>query len=85
MPSSPTGSKLSPKAKKQSKATKPRPIARPHKRLPDEKLVTRIVELTKKLQVLDAKTTLLRDRLEVYQKEKQTRADVDTNNTSVPA
>ena len=79
MPSFPTKDKLSPKAKTQKKATKPRPTARPHKRLPDDKLNARIVDLTKKLQVLAAKTTLLQDRLDVCQKEKDTRAEASTD------
>ena len=78
MPSSPTGVKLSPKPKIQKKkATQPRPTARPHKRLPDDKLNARIVDLSKKLLVLAAKTTLLQDRLDVCQKEKDTRTEAN--------
>ena len=77
MPSTPTGvcktKNVSPKPKIQKKAARPRPAARPHKRLADDKLDARILDLNKKLQVLGAKTTLLQDRLEVYEKEKQTR------------
>jgi len=77
MPSSPTGvcktKNLSPKPKIQKKTAQPRPTARPHRRLPDDKLNARIVDLTKKLKVLAAKTTLLQDRLDVCQKEKDTR------------
>jgi len=46
-----------------------RPVGRPHRRLPAAKLETRIQDLRKKIHVQTARTTLLKDRLEVYERE----------------
>ena len=47
---------------------------RPHKRLPQDKLDQRISELVNKISVTAAKTTLLQDRLSIYEREAKTRA-----------
>ena len=47
---------------------------RPHKRLPTDKLNQRIAELVNKINVNTAKTTLLQDRLSIYERESTTRA-----------
>ena len=57
------------------KKTNPRPAGRPHRRLAQDKLDTRITELTKKIDVQKAKTTLLEDRLTIYERE----ADIRKN------
>lgn len=67
--------KLSPKPVIKKKASQPRAAGRPHKRLDTDKLDTRIADLAKKLVVLAAKTTLLQDRLDVYNKEKGLREE----------
>ena len=56
------------KIKKKANA---RPVGRPHRlgRLPAAKLQTRIQDLRKKIHVQTARTTLLKDRLEVYERE----------------
>ena len=46
---------------------------RPHKRLCTDKLNDRIIDLTKKVQLISAKKTLLEDRLDVYEKEQRLR------------
>ena len=51
------------------KKTNARPVGRPHRRLPAAKLQTRIQDLRKKIHVQTARTTLLKDRLEVYERE----------------
>jgi hypothetical protein len=46
---------------------------RPHKRLPADVLQTRTTVLMKKLQVLNAKKTLIAERLEAYDAESKLR------------
>ena len=55
------------------KKTNTRPVGRPHRRLPGPKLQTRIEDLRKKIHVQTARTTLLKDRLEVYERESSIR------------
>lgn len=64
------------KAKKKTAprgAGKSRQPGRPHKRLLNEVLQARAAVLSKKLQVLQAKKTLLAERLEAYTNERQLR------------
>jgi hypothetical protein len=64
------------KAKKKAgprSAGKSRQPGRPHKRLQNDVLQTRSAVLSKKLQVLHAKKTLLAERLEAYTHEAQLR------------
>lgn len=60
------------KSAPRSKATSRQP-GRPYKRLAKDVLQTRSSALTKKLQVLQAKRTLLADRLEAYENETKLR------------
>ena len=55
------------------KRTSGRAPGRPHKKLEKDVLRHRIQELSKKLQLKTAQTTLLEDRLQVYKKEEQLR------------
>ena len=69
----PGTSTTAPVAKTIKKKANPRPAGRPHRRLAQDKLDARIAELTKKIDVQKAKTTLLEDRLTVYEREAETR------------
>jgi len=61
-------------SKNSRKTSVKRTPGRPHKRLPQEKLNQRISELVNKISVTTAKTTLLQDRLSIYEREATTRA-----------
>jgi len=62
-----------PPAKKARRESKPRPPARPFKRLPEEVLLHRITDMEKKAAVLRSKLVLLEDRHSEHQKERATR------------
>lgn len=81
MPQSPNNSKGEEqlvqglKKKRRDTPNKPRPPARPYKRLDENVLDLRINELSKKLNVIRSKTVLLEDRKEAHDKEKMIRLD----------
>lgn len=58
-----------PKKKRREAPSKPRPPARPYKRLEASVLEGRLKELNKKLSVLRSKVVLLEDRLEGHDNE----------------
>jgi len=62
-----------PPAKKARRESKPRPPARPFKRLPEDVLLHRITDMEKKASVLRSKLVLLEDRHSEHQKERATR------------
>lgn len=72
----PVQKKKTPRAALRVKASGRQP-GRPHKRLPIDILQARSAALTKKLAVLQAKKTLLADRLEAYAHESSLR-EADT-------
>lgn len=77
-PNEPVGAGSGDKTKQKKKTAprgsgKSRQPGRPHKRLQNDVLQARAVVLSKKLQVLQAKKTLLAERLEAYTLETQLR------------
>jgi len=71
--SAPLDDVLVPPAKKARRESKPRPPARPFKRLPEDVLLGRIADMEKKSAVLRSKLVLLEDRHSEHQKERTTR------------
>jgi len=61
-------------AKKPRSESKPRPPARPFKRLDDVVLVQRLVEMEQRINVLRSKLVLMEDRCAEHEKEKKLRA-----------
>lgn len=61
------------------KALKPRAEGRPYKKLDAVVMTTRISDIQKKLKVHEAKSVLLRDRLNAYEREQQLRQEAATN------
>lgn len=57
------------KAPRSALATKPKGPARPHRKLPAEKLESRVNEMVKKKLILESKLVLLKDRLTTLQAE----------------
>ena len=66
-----------PKNKKERSAARSRPAARPHRKLDNVTLQTRIKDLEKKLSVLRSRTVILDDRLDAYKREDTTRKESD--------
>lgn len=61
------------KALAPKKAAKPKPPARPYKKTETGVLRTRIATMRKKLQILDSRAVILRDRLEQHEAEDKIR------------
>ena len=59
--------------KKARSESKPRPPARPFKRLDDVVLVQRLVEMEQRINVLRSKLVLMEDRCAEHEKEKKLR------------
>lgn len=59
--------------KKKSGTGRPRPPPRPYKRVADEVLTSRITDMEKKLDALQSKAVLLRQRLDMHVIERQLR------------
>lgn len=59
--------------------TKPRAEGRPYKKLDATVMQTRMADIQKKLNVHEAKSVLLRDRLTAYEREKELRQEADKN------
>jgi len=66
---------VAPKKKKASSG-KPRPTARPYRRVDDVVLHSRIADMTKRSKTLRAKIVILEDRLGGHQQELALRAEV---------
>lgn len=66
------GTRGAPKTKKE-RVSRPRPPARPHRKLDGDTLGTRIKDLEKKLSVLRSRIILLDDRLDAYKREYEIR------------
>jgi hypothetical protein len=54
---------------------RPRAPARPHRKLTDDILMSRIADLEKKLSVLRSRTVLIDDRLDAYKREHSVRVE----------
>ena len=54
---------------------KPRRKARPYKRMPQETLSLRVLDMKKKLSVLNSKTVLIEDRLGMHEEEMKLRLE----------
>ena len=62
-----------PKKKRREASNKPRPPARPYRRIEPDVLESRIRDLNKRLAVLRSKVVLLEDRLESHNNEDEMR------------
>lgn len=71
---------VAPKSKGILKQAKQRPPARPHKRLSQDVLVSRIADMDGKKQVLESKLVLIKARLELHKNEMQFRQSESAQN-----
>jgi len=69
----PGASGQAPPRKKKSPSGKTRPPARPHKRVDNATLVSRILEMQKRAKNMQAKLVILEDRLAAHEREAEMR------------